>query len=150
MLIKITNETPFLSEINMIPFIDVALVLLIIFMIITPVMVMNSIQVQLPQSSSVNQVPTKNIIITVKSDETVFLNNEQVTQGLLTDKVTLLMEQHPECAVIYADRQVAVSLLVDVIDQVEAGGMHNISLTTDRRQEAKPSISGNPPGANNS
>ena len=150
MHIKTASDTPFLSEINMVPFIDVALVLLIIFMIITPVMVMNSIQVQLPQSSSVNQVPTKNIIITIKSDGTVFLNNEQVTQGLLSDKITLLMEQHPECAVIYADRLVAVSVLVDVIDQVEAGGMHNISLTTDRRQEAKPAISGDSHGANNS
>ena len=150
MHIKITNETPFLSEINMVPFIDVALVLLIIFMIITPVMVMNSIQVQLPQSSSVNQVPTKNIIIAIKPDGTVFLNNEQVTQGLLTDKITLLMEQHPECAVIYADRLVAVSVLVDVIDQIEAGGMHNISLTTDRRQPAQPVPSGAAQGANNS
>jgi biopolymer transport protein TolR len=150
MHLKTTNDTPFLSEINMVPFIDVALVLLIIFMIITPVMVMNSIQVQLPQSSSENQVPTNNIIVTVKPDGTIFLNNEQVTQGLLTDKIILLMEQHPECAVIYADRQVAVSLLVDVIDQIEAGGMHNISLTTDRRQQALPVTQGGPHGANNS
>jgi biopolymer transport protein ExbD len=60
------------------------------------------------------------------------------------------MEQHPECAVIYADRQVAVALLVDVIDQVEAGGMHNISLTTERRQQAQPVTSGDPQPSNNS
>ncbi len=143
MHVKTSDDAPFLSEINMVPLIDVALVLLIIFMIITPVMVMNSIRVQLPQSSSENQVPTKNMLITVKQDGTVFLNNEQVTQGLLTDKITLLMEQHPECAVIYADRQVAVSMLVDVIDQIEAGGMHNISLTTEHRRQSQPSDPGN-------
>lgn len=150
MHIKTTNDAPFLSEINMVPLIDVSLVLLIIFMIITPVMMMNSIRVQLPQSSSENQLPTKNMIITVKQDGTVFLNNEQVTQGLLTDKITLLMEQRPECAVIYADRQLAVSLLVDVIDQVEAGGMHNISLTTEHRQQPQSATPGSPLTTNNS
>jgi biopolymer transport protein TolR len=136
MYIKNTSETPFLSDINMVPLIDVALVLLIIFMIITPVMVLNSIQVQLPQSSSEKQAPTKNIIIAVKPDGSVYLNNEPVTQGLLTDKILLLMQQQPECAVIYADKKVDIAMLVDVIDQVEAGGMHNISLTTERRQQS--------------
>lgn len=133
MYIRNSDDTPFLNEINMIPLIDVALVLLIIFMIITPVMVLNTIQVQLPQSASEKQVPTKNIIIAVKPDGTVYLNNEAVIPGLLTDKITLLMEYKPESAVIYADRKVDVETIVDVIDQIEAGGMHNISLTTERR-----------------
>lgn len=137
MYIKNDTDTPFLSEINMIPLIDVALVLLIIFMIITPVMVLNSIQVQLPQSSSEKQTPTKNIIIALKPDGSVYLNNEPVPRGLLTDKITLLMQQQPECAVIYADRQVDIAQLVDVVDQIEAGGMHNISLTTERKQQAQ-------------
>jgi biopolymer transport protein TolR len=138
MYIKNTDsETPFLSDINMVPLIDVALVLLIIFMIITPVMVLNSIQVQLPLSSSEKQAPTKNIIIALKPDGSIYLNNEPVTPGLLTDKIILLMQQHPECAVIYADKKVDIALLVDVVDQVEAGGMHNISLTTERKHQAQ-------------
>jgi biopolymer transport protein ExbD len=43
------------------------------------------------------------------------------------------MQQHPECAVIYADKKVDISQLVDVVDQIESGGMHNISLTTERK-----------------
>jgi len=131
-----TDDTPFLSEINMIPLIDVALVLLIIFMIITPVMVLNSIQVQLPQSASEKQPPTKTIIVAVKPDGSVYLNNELVTPGLLTDKITLLMEQKPDSAVIYSDKKVDVETIVDVIDQIEAGGMHTISLTTERKTTA--------------
>jgi biopolymer transport protein ExbD len=131
-----TDDTPFLSEINMIPLIDVALVLLIIFMIITPVMVLNSIQVQLPQSASEKQPPTKTIIVAVKPDGSVYLNNELVTTGLLTDKITLLMEQKPDSAVIYSDKKVDVETIVDVIDQIEAGGMHTISLTTERKTAA--------------
>ena len=140
MYIRNSDDTPFLNEINMIPLIDVALVLLIIFMIITPIMVLNSIQVQLPQSSSEKQAPTKNIIIAVKQDGSIYLNNEAVTPGLLTDKVTMLMQQQPECALIYADRKVEVAMLVDVIDQVEAGGMHTISLTTERKTQAQEAL----------
>jgi biopolymer transport protein TolR len=136
MYMRNTDDTPFLSEINMIPLIDVALVLLIIFMIITPVMVLNSIQVQLPQSASEKQPPTKTIIVAVKPDGSVYLNNEPVTPGLLTDKITLIMEQKPDSAVIYSDKKVDVETIVDVIDQIEAGGMHTISLTTERKTAA--------------
>ena len=137
MYIRNTDDTPFLHEINMIPLIDVALVLLIIFMIITPIMVLNSIQLQLPQSASEKQPPTKNIIIAVKPDGSVYLNNELVTPGLLTDKVTLLMQLKPDSAVIYSDKKVDVETIVDVIDQIEAGGMHNISLTTERKTQGR-------------
>ncbi len=143
MYIRNTDDTPFLSEINMIPLIDVALVLLIIFMIITPVMVLNSIQVQLPQSASEKQPPTKNIILAVKPDGSVYLNNELVTPGLLTDKITLLMAQLPESAVIYSDKKVDVETIVDVIDQIEAGGMHAISLTTERKAVPVPEAPNN-------
>jgi biopolymer transport protein ExbD len=137
MYIRNTDDTPFLSEINMIPLIDVALVLLIIFMIITPIMVLNSIQLQLPQSASEKQPPTKNIIIAVKPDGSIYLNNELVTPGLLTDKITLLMQLKPDSAVIYSDKKVDVETIVDVIDQIEAGGMHTISLTTERKTQGQ-------------
>jgi len=120
----------------MVPFIDIALVLLIIFMIITPVMMLNTVQVQLPQSSSEKQAPTKNLVVAIKPDGSVYLNNEPVTPGLLTDKVKILMKQMPESAVIYADKKVDVATAVSVIDQIEAAGLHAISLTTEQKTAA--------------
>ncbi len=133
MQIRYSEDTPFLSEINMVPFIDIALVLLIIFMIITPVMMLNTVQVQLPQSSSEKQAPTKNLVVAIKPDGSVYLNNELVTPGLLTNKVKILMKQMPESAVIYADKKVDVATAVSVIDQIEAAGLHAISLTTEQK-----------------
>jgi biopolymer transport protein ExbD len=46
------------------------------------------------------------------------------------------MEQKPDSAVIYSDKTVDVETIVDVIDQIEAGGMHTISLTTERKTAA--------------
>jgi biopolymer transport protein ExbD len=133
MQIRSSEDTPFLSEINMIPLIDVSLVLLIIFMIITPYMVLNSIQVQLPRSASAKQSPTKNVIVSVKPDGQIFLNNEPVAPGELTKLIAELMPQNPTAAVIYADKRTDVATVVDVIDQIEAGGLHNVSLTTERK-----------------
>ncbi len=128
-----SDDTPFLAEINMIPFIDVALVLLIIFMIITPVMLLKSIQVQLPKSASSKQLPTKSVVVTIKRDGTVLLNNEPVAPGTLRDHVAALMDQKPDSAVIYADKKTDVATVVDIIDQIEAAGLHAISLTTERK-----------------
>lgn len=127
------EENQFLTEINMVPLIDISLVLLIIFMIITPQMMMNSIKVQLPKSTSKDTVTTKNIIVTVEPDGTLFVNNEPVAAGQLTDTVISKMVDKPENAVIYADKSVPISIVVDVIDQVKAGGMNNISITTEQK-----------------
>jgi len=131
--IKSTDDTPFLSDINMIPLIDVSLVLLIIFMIITPYMLQNSIQVQLPKSASAKKLPTKNIIVTIKNDGKIFLNNEPIAPREITGVVCGLMPQKPAGAVIFADKRIDVATVVDVIDRIEAAGLHNVSLTTERK-----------------
>jgi biopolymer transport protein ExbD len=133
MQIRTAEDTPFLSDINMIPLIDVSLVLLIIFMIITPYMVLNSIQVQLPKSASAKQSPTKSVIVSIKDDGGIFLNNEPVADGKLTELIAGLMPKNPTGAVIFADKHADVATVVDVIDQIEAGGIHNVSLTTERK-----------------
>jgi biopolymer transport protein ExbD len=48
------------------------------------------------------------------------------------------MTQKPDSAVIYSDKTVDVETIVDVIDQIEAGGMHTISLTTERKTASTP------------
>jgi biopolymer transport protein ExbD len=128
-----SEDTPFLSDINMIPLIDVSLVLLIIFMIITPYMILNSIQVQLPKSASTHQPPTQNVVISIEADGTVSVDRVKVEEGQLASRISQLMPQKIQSAVIFADKRVSVSTVVDVIDQVEAGGVHRISLTTERK-----------------
>jgi biopolymer transport protein TolR len=131
--IKSSDDTSFLSEINMVPMIDVALVLLIIFMVITPQMILNSIQVRLPKSTSEKTPPAKVLSIAIQPDGRVYLNNEFVAPDALTDKIRLLSPATLEGALIFSDKNVPVSDVVDVIDRVEAAGVHNINLTTERK-----------------
>lgn len=127
-----SDDTPFLSDINMIPLIDVALVLLIIFMIITPYMVLNSLKVQLPKSASSQNLPTDNITITVNADGSVMLDNAPVAIASLTVSVRRAREMKTpprKFAVINADKRVTVDTLVDVMDKVKNGGVPHVALT---------------------
>lgn len=146
---KSTNngDSPFLSDINMIPLIDIALVLLIIFMIITPYMVLNSIRVNLPRSATAEQQQANDTLtVTIKQDGSVYLNNAPVKAGQITATVKGIAVKKLRGAVIFAERTVSIATVVDVIDQVKAGGVENISLTTERkRQEASSENPESPP-----
>jgi len=133
--IKSSDDSSFLSEINMIPMIDVALVLLIIFMIITPQMILNSIQVMLPKSSSEKTPPAKVLTIAIKASGEIFLNNEPVQPGTLSDRIKAISPEKLEGALIFSDRDAAVSNVVEVIDQIETAGVHNINLSTQRKTQ---------------
>lgn len=127
------KDTPFMSEMNMIPLIDVSLVLLIIFMIVTPYMVMNSIQVSLPKSASTTQPPGKTVIVTIQEGGNVFINNVQAPAGSVAEQIKGLLKESPDGAVIYSDKSVKIETVVDVIDQIQAGGIHKINLTTEHK-----------------
>lgn len=129
------DDTPFLSEINMVPMIDVALVLLIIFMVITPQMLLNTIQVKLPKSASEKAPPAKVLAITIQSGGRVYLNNEPVAPESLTERIRALSPEKLEGALIFSDRTVPVADVVEIIDRVEAAGIHNINLTTEKKAE---------------
>lgn len=131
--IRNEDDYPFLSEINMIPLIDVSLVILIIFMIITPQMLVNTIKVKLPKSTSTEQAEPRNIVVTLDPAGAIYVNNEPVQLEALSAKVKGLMASKPDSAVVYSDKSIPISTVVDVIDQVKAGGMTNISITTEQK-----------------
>lgn len=132
---KHADDTPFLSEINMIPMIDVALVLLIIMMVITPQLVLNSIKVRLPRSASEARPPVKTLAVAVRSNGDIYLNNEPVSEKALTGKIRAMPPASIQGALIYSDRDVPVERVVSVIDRVEAAGVRDINLSTERRRE---------------
>ncbi len=132
--IKNTEDTPFMAEINMIPMIDVALVLLIIFMVITPQMLLNSIQVKLPKSASEKTPPAKVATVAIKADGSVYLNNVFVRPGELPVKIQEAGGKSLEGALVYSDRDVQIAKVVEVIDEIESGGIHNINLSTEKKE----------------
>ena len=101
----------FVSEINVTPFVDVMLVLLIIFMVTAPMMT-EGLDVDLPQTRAVETLPTEsdNMILTVRKDGAIFLDSYEVGLDELQDKINLL------------------GLVVDVMGRIREAGIDKLGV----------------------
>jgi biopolymer transport protein ExbD len=104
-------------EINMIPLIDVSLVLLIIFMVMTPFLVQQQIRVNLPRSSSANESPDRPIVISIQKAGEISLNGRAVAASTLEAALKPLLGPKGERPVmIQADRELPLQQVVSVMD----------------------------------
>jgi len=126
------------SDINVTPFVDIVLVLLIIFMVVTP-MLSRALDVAVPPkdpSTAPPPDPSEQLIISVKGPDNppkVFLNREEIPGGLdgVRDRVTELMKGRREKIVFFqADSDLNYQDVVNVLDKIKEGGAQ-IGLITD-------------------
>lgn len=119
-----------IAEINITPFTDVILVLLIIFMITTPLILQSSLKVNLPQASSAQATRESgpvNIIIT--NEGAVYLEGVLVTRRELKEKIYARYKQDTSLAVILSsDRLVRFKDIVGVLDILNATGIKNLNI----------------------
>jgi biopolymer transport protein ExbD len=121
-----------LSEINVTPLLDLAFVLLIIFMITTPLLE-NSMNLIIPSSSAANapisrvQVQT----ISIDRDETIRMNNEIVDADSLAARLLDLKSANPDVAiVIRPDRELPVQKLVTLMDSLQRAQITKVGIAT--------------------
>ena len=124
-----------ISDINVVPYIDVMLVLLVIFMISAPLMV-QGIQVNLPEASS-EALPVKNnepLIVSIQKDGTLFLEsdsarNVSLTLADLKSKAKKIFEANPDLqVVIRGDGQVKYERVMTVMTELQVAGASDIGL----------------------
>ena len=131
-----THKQRLIAEINITPFTDVILVLLIIFMITTPLILQSSLKVNLPQASSasvVKEMSPANIIIT--NEGAVYLDGAIVTRRELKERINNRHRGDANLAVIVSsDRLVRFKDIVDILDILNAAGIRNLNIaaTTDK------------------
>ncbi|OGP94456.1 MAG: hypothetical protein A2Z19_00410 [Deltaproteobacteria bacterium RBG_16_54_18] len=122
---RTVRKKEIMSEINITPFTDVVLVLLIIFMIATPFIYQASMDVQLPQTSS-SQESTRDIIVTINVNGEVFLNNTQVDLTILKEKLRAAVQGKPDTSVIVnGDRNARYDAVIQVLDVLTQAGVRN-------------------------
>ena len=126
-----------IAEINIAPFTDVILVLLIVFIVTTPLIYRSSIKIALPQVSH-NQQPleTKDINVSITSGGEVFLDNERYNLKLDLDifkfKLKHIMKTYNDPAIIIdGDRNVKYDYVVQVIDAASKAGIKHLILATE-------------------
>jgi biopolymer transport protein ExbD len=111
-----TRRPKILSEINITPFTDVVLVLLIIFMIATPFIYQASTKVELPQGSKADENPQE-VVITINAQGDLFMDDEQVDLGLLKSSLLKKVKQKPDVvAIVNGDKNVRYNSVMQVID----------------------------------
>ena len=121
-----------LSEINVTPLLDLAFVLLIIFMITTPLLE-NSVNVAIPSSGAAQAVvdPTAVQTVSVDRGEAITLNTEAVDSATLTTRLSELKRENPELAVVIRpDRELPVQALVRVMDAVQRAQITKVGIAT--------------------
>jgi biopolymer transport protein TolR len=116
-----------LSEINVTPFVDVMLVLLIIFMVTAPLL-QQGIDVDLPQAKGKEMSPVERIIITVKKDGKIYLDKSSVSIKSLRAK--LLKKKNKE-VFLKADKDVPYGLVVTVMGELRELGIEKLGMVTE-------------------
>jgi biopolymer transport protein ExbD/biopolymer transport protein TolR len=119
-----------LAEINMIPFIDIVLVLLIIFMVTAPV-IQSGIEVNVPQTVVVREIAEEKLVVSIKKDQSVYLQNEMVNINALGDKVReRLLDPTRQSVYLRADQDIPFGTFANVMDRLKAVGIENVSIVT--------------------
>ncbi|PIJ50302.1 TonB system transport protein ExbD [Erwinia sp. OLTSP20] len=118
-----------MHEINVTPFIDVMLVLLIIFMVAAPLATVD-VRVNLPASTSAPQPrPEKPVYLSIKADKQLFLGNDQVTADTLVSVLNARTEGKKDTTIFFqADKSVDYETLMGVMDQLRQAGYLKIGL----------------------
>jgi len=117
-----------MAEINITPFTDVVLVLLIIFMIATPFIYQSSMNVQLPQASK-SEETTRDMIVTISAQGEVFLDNTKMDLRTLKGKLSAAVRSKPQTSVIInGDKNVRYDSVIQVMDVITQAGVKNPGL----------------------
>ena len=130
-----------IAEINMIPFIDVSLVLLIIFMVMTPFLVKSQLKVNLPKAESAEQAAEEKDMIDVQIDKNgaIGINGQAVAPDAVEAALrNVLLDVENQPVIIHADREVPFQSVVTVMDAAKKIGVAKLGVGVKQEFQAPP------------
>jgi biopolymer transport protein ExbD/biopolymer transport protein TolR len=125
-----------LSDINVTPFVDVVLVLLIIFMLTAPIL-QSGIEVNVPKTRTVKEITEERLVITIDRSQRVFLGNDPVNINQIGARLRAkLRDPGRQSIFLRADQNVPFGAFATVMDAVKQSGISNVSIVTEPIQSS--------------
>ena len=120
-----------LSDINIVPFVDVMLVLLVIFMITAPIL-QSGIEVDIPKTKTVKEISESRVVVSIDRAQRIYIGDDAVNIHQLGDKVHAQMH-NPAGEPVYlrCDKTVPFGSFALVVDTLRQSGIQNISVVTE-------------------
>ncbi len=123
-----------ISSINVTPFVDIILVVLIIFMVTTPMIMQPSIKIQLPKAVSGEESVPSQLTVAVAADGKIQVNGKEITLEALNERARSSIAENPEVqAIISADQDVSHGRVISVIDAIKTAGILKFAITTEKK-----------------
>jgi biopolymer transport protein TolR len=124
-----SGDRRLLSEINVTPLVDVMLVLLIIFMVTTP-MLQRGTDVQLPQAQQSEPKEEQRVTLTLTREGRLYLNTEEIPRQRWRARLTELARRGERVVHFRGDSQVSYGLVIEVMDAVKVAGIETVGMIT--------------------
>ena len=128
-----TSNSGVISAINVTPFVDIALVLLVIFMVTASTIAKGAFEVDLPKAATAGAAVPDTLNLVVDAEGVVYLDGVVLADSDVTEAVRRRAAGDPKAqAVIAADRAVDYGIVIGVIDRVKAAGVTSFALNIER------------------
>lgn len=126
-----SDNDELMSDINVTPFVDVMLVLLIIFMVAAPMMV-QGVNVDLPQASTKPlKTDQENLVISIDIERKVYINNQVVNVEYLAEQLIKIMGNlDTKNVYLRADKRVPYGIVINVVSKIKNAGVESIGMIT--------------------
>ncbi|MDR1696152.1 MAG: biopolymer transporter ExbD [Endomicrobium sp.] len=132
------RKTKVVSEINITPFTDVILVLLIIFMITTPMLMQPGIKVNLPKTQTTDNEDAKNVEVLISKDGYVYMEGKQIHESNLDETIKAVLLKFPDRpVVIKGDKDVKYDYVMQFMDKAKKAGAVRFALAVDNTASVK-------------
>ncbi len=132
---KFTRDKQVLSEINVTPFVDVMLVLLVIFMVTAPLL-QQGIDVNLPKAKGKEMPSEERITLIVKKGSIIYMNDNPVSLTEMGKKLKALSSSNPN-VFLKADKDVPYGFVVEVMGEIKEAGIEKLGMITEPKVSLK-------------
>jgi biopolymer transport protein TolR len=133
--VKSNRDRSVLSEINVTPFVDVMLVLLVIFMVTAPLL-QQGIDVNLPKAKGKDLPPEERITLVVKKGGTIYMNENAVSITEMRHKLEAISKLNPN-VFLKADRDVPYGFVVEIMGEIKEAGIEKLGMITEPKISLK-------------